>query len=67
MSKDHFIEYYACGKHVRQQCRCPAQEKRCTLSSEPCPVCKPGNIRCTKCGVQEGEPHLDFCSLFDPD
>ena len=33
----HFKEYYACGEHIRRQCRCPGGEK--TVSHEECPLC----------------------------
>lgn len=33
----HFIEYYACGEHVRDQCRCPGPNKLKRISDQPCP------------------------------
>lgn len=39
----HGIYYYACGKHIKSQCRCPEDTKHVT--SEPCPTCKYWPIR----------------------
>lgn len=35
----HRKVYYACGKHVKEQCRCMGQKPE-RVSKHPCPICK---------------------------
>lgn len=41
MSTTHFIVYFACGKHILAQCRCPGinSPKQERTSDIPCELC----------------------------
>ena len=37
---NHHIIWYACGKHIKSQCRCASPGKMNTIDDEKCPTCQ---------------------------
>ena len=48
MSAGHYLRYYACGRHVEEQCRCIGPKDE-SVGNVQCPTCAKGQVKPPTC------------------